>query len=109
MNKTLLKDISEYRQWAWDLVEEEDDQHVEKALGLCVVRECWDVNEKGEEIDEEGNVIPDDTAETVKLEDWVNKLQFPVVAVYCFEKEWDRHGSAQIVFAEFVELKEFNV
>jgi hypothetical protein len=107
MQKKLIQNIQEYRQWAWEIIEEMDNQHVDKALGLLPIRECWDVNENGDEVDEEGNIIPDDTAETVQIEDWVKELEFPLVAVYCFEKTFDRTGSVEIACAEFVSLKEF--
>ncbi len=108
MKKKLLQNLSEYRQWAWKTLTELDDhQVVAKELGLLPVYECWAVNEKGEEIDEDGNVIPDDTAETVKIQDWVSNLQFPVVAVYWMEQEYDRSGSVVIVAAEFVSLNDF--
>jgi len=108
MTKKLIQNLSEYRQWAWNtLTELDDNKVVAKELGLLPVYECWDVNEKGEEIDEDGNVIPEDTAETVKIEDWVSELQFPVVAVYWLEKEYDRHGDVTIVAVEFVSLNEF--
>ena len=108
MTKKFIKNLSDYRQWAWNtLMANDNTQIVAKQLGLLPVYECWDVNEKGEEIDEDGNVIQKDTAETVKIEDWVNELQFPVIAVYWIEKEYDRHGDVCIVAVDFVALNEF--
>lgn len=108
MNKTLIKNIQEYRQWAWNILEKHKNrQTVEEALGLVIDHDCWDYNDKNEPIDEQGNVIPEDTVDTVKLEDWVNTLDFPLIAVHTFEKDWDRTGSFEIVMLEFVSLSEF--
>jgi hypothetical protein len=108
MNKTLIKNIQEYRQWAWNALEEhKDSQTVEEALGLIIGHDCWDCNDKNEPIDQQGNVIPEDTVDIVKLEDWVNELDFPLVAVYTFEKDWDRAGNYEVVMLDFVSLSEF--
>lgn len=110
MNKKLIKNIDEYRKWSFETSTQALDyqSHVDRALGLEIDYECWDYNDKNEPIDEEGNVIPDTTAENMKLADWVTELTFPVVVVHCFEKDWDRTGDLTIVLAEFVELKDFN-
>lgn len=108
MAKKFLQNISEYRQWAWNVLEENDgNQNVADQLGLQPVYDCWDVNENGEEVDENGNVIPEDTAENVKLADFINELVFPVIAVYWIEKDHDRFGKVEIIAVDFVELKEF--
>ena len=108
MNKTLIKNIQEYRRWAWNVLEEQgDSQTAEEALGLIIGHDCWDYNDKNEPIDEQGNVIPEDTVDTVKLENWVNTLDFPLIAVHFFEKGSDRAGGYEIVMLEFVALSEF--
>lgn len=110
MTKKLLKDISEYRQWAWDVLEQNDNNHhVAESLGLRPAYDCYDYNDNDEPIDENGNVLPDDTAETIQIEDFIKELVFPVMAVYWIEKEWDRFGTAQIIAVDFVELREFGV
>ncbi len=62
MDKILIKNVDAYRKWAFALVEEHSDPHVDRALGLRPVRECWDTI-NGVDVDEEGNPIPDDNAE----------------------------------------------
>lgn len=107
MDKQLLHNLTEYREWAWKLHEEKDKEHIDEALGLQLIYECWDYNEEGESIDEDGNVIPEDTAETVKLNDWVYGLEFPVIAVHWFENDDWRGCSHEICALEFVSLNEF--
>jgi len=106
MKKKLIKNLSEYRKWAFKQ-SENGNEHVDRALGLNRIYDCWDYNEAGEEIDEKGNIIPEDTAENVELEDWVNELNFPAIIVYCFSKEFDRQGDLEIVLAEFVSISDF--
>ena len=109
MTKKLLKNIQEYRQWAWQIVNEFDGKSaIEQAVGMNLIHDCYDYNDKNEPIDENGNVIPDDTAETAQLDDWVNELVFPVVAVYWIEREFDRVGEVMIIAAEFVSLSDFS-
>lgn len=109
MTKKLIKNIGEYRQWAWQIVNEFDGKYaIERAVGMNLTHDCYDYNDKNEPVDEQGNVIPDDTAETAQLDDWVNELKFPVVAVYWIEKEYDRVGEVVIVAAEFVSISEFS-
>lgn len=109
MDKKLIKNLAEYRAWAFEMHEKHETHHVDQALGLNIDYDCWDYNDKNEPIDEQGNVIPDVTAETVKLEKWVEELVFPVVVVYWIEKDHDRHGDVQIIALETVSLSEFNV
>lgn len=119
--KTLLQNLTEYRTWAWDIAKSREQDHVDKTLGLLPVYECYDYlkDEFGEivtdedgnaiDIDEDGNIIPPNTAETVKLEDWVYGLEFPVIAVHCFDEDWDRLGDIEFCFCEFVSKNEFEV
>lgn len=109
MTKKFIKNLSDYRQWAWQIVNEFDGKsHVETAVGMNLIHDCYDYNDKNEPIDEQGNVIPADTAETAQLDEWVNELKFPIVAVYWIEREFDRVGDVFIVAAEFVSLSEFS-
>lgn len=113
MDKQLLRNLTEYREWAWKIHEDKDKEHIDEALGLCPIYDCFDsiLNENGEwiDVDEDGNVIPEDTAETVKLEDWVYGLEFPVIAVYWFQKDDWRGCSHEIAALDFVSLNEFSL
>lgn len=112
----LLQNLTEYRKWAWNYYVENwtHNLNAANALGLLPTFECWDTirDENGElvDIDEEGNVIPEDTAETVALQDWMNEVQFPAVAVYFFAKEYHRNvnGDDEIYVCDFVSLSEFS-
>lgn len=109
MNKKLINNLDEYRKWAFGISASSSSCHLDDSLGLNISYDCWDYNDKGEEIDEDGNVVPDTTAENVKLEKWVEELEFPVVAVYVFEKSFDRTGDLEIVLCEFVSIKDFQI
>ena len=122
MEKKLLRNETEYREWAWSIYSHllnhinqfyassaDDVAHV---LGLCPVYECWDSiqNENGEwvDVDEDGNVIPEDTAETVALAEWMSDVEYPAIAVYQFEKNYDSLGVFEGYICDFVSLNEFN-
>lgn len=113
MDKKLINNITEYREWAWKTYHEWDqNDQIERAFGICPLHECWDsvYDENGEwlhDIDEDGNIIPEDTAQTVQLEDWVSEVEFPAIFVYTFEKTWDRIGDQEIYILDYVSLSEF--
>ena len=107
MTKKLLKDIQEYRQWAYDISTLHEHYKVDDALGLNINYDCWDTNDNGENINEDGSVIPKLTPENMQLENWINELVFPVVAVYWIEKFDDRLGGVNITAVEFVSIDEF--
>ena len=107
MTKKLLKDIQEYRQWAYDISILHEHYKVDDALGLDINYDCWDTNDNGENINEDGSVIPKLTPENMKLENWINELVFPVVAVYWIEKFDDILGEVNITAVKFVSIDEF--
>lgn len=108
MTRQFLRNIEEYRKWAFDISAIHDKTEVDRALGLIIDYSCWDVNEKGEEINEDGSVIPELTPENVELKDWVNELSFPAFAVYWIENMDDRMGAAMVIAVDFVCLKDFS-
>lgn len=114
MDKKLINNLTEYREWAWKTYQEwELNEYIEKAFGLVPQHECWDCvyDENGEwlhDVDEDGNIIPEDTAETIQLEDWVDEVEFPAVFVYTFEQTWDRIGDQEIYILDYVSLNEFS-
>lgn len=111
MDKELIRSIDEYREWAWGIFEKNKTsryiQSIENQLGLEIQHECYDTNENGEDLDEDGNVIPEDTVSTVNLVEWVIDLKFPVIAVSWIESCLDRYGDATIVAIDFVSRDEF--
>ena len=107
MTKKLLKNIQEYRQWAFNISILHEHYQVDDALGLDINYDCWDTNDNGENINEDGSVIPKLTPENMQLENWINELVFPVVAVYWIEKFDDRLGGVNITAVEFVSIDEF--
>lgn len=122
MEKKLLRNETEYREWAWRIYSRwknhinqfyaSSAHHVAHVLGLCPAYECWDSiqNENGEwvDVDEDGNVIPEDTAEIVALADWMGDVDFPTIAVYQLEKDSDRLGVFEGYICDFVSMNEFN-
>ena len=118
MDKQLLHNQTEYREWAWGVYQKTltdpfygTSYHVADAVGLKPITECWDsiLNDNGEyvDVDEEGNVIPEDTAETVALQDWAQEMSFPAIAFYWFQKDDFRGCPDEICVCEFVSLNEF--
>ena len=107
MTKKLLKDIQEYRQWAYHISTLHEHYRVDAALGLVISYDCWDINGNGENINEDGSVIPKPTPENMQLKNWVNELVFPVIAVYWIEKDCDRMGETVIIAADFVSINDF--
>ena len=107
MTKKLLKNIQEYRQWAYDISILHEHYKVDDALGLNINYDCWDTNDNGEDINEDGSVIPKLTPENMKLENWINDLIFPVIAVYWIEESDDRLGGRIAIAVDFVSIDEF--
>lgn len=114
MDKKLINNITEYREWAWETYQDSgEDEYIEQAFGLIPICECWDAvfDENGEwlyDVDVDGNRIPEDTAQTVELDEWVTEIEFPAIFVYTFEKTWDRIGDQKIYILDYVSLSEFD-
>jgi hypothetical protein len=116
MKHKFLHNITEYRNWAWNYYQQNwnHNNNVAEVLGMSPIFECWDsiLNENGEwiDIDEDGNVIPEDSAETIALQEWMSEVDFPVVAVYHFEKVYNRNvrGDDETYICDFVSLSEFS-
>jgi hypothetical protein len=69
---------------------------------------CYDTDEDGNDIDEDGNIIPPLSRETIKIaEDWKEEMTFPLYFVGWIDSSWDRFGDVCISLSEFVSLKEF--
>ena len=122
MKHQLLRNLTEYRNWAWYVYQywynhkntfyASSALEVGRVIGLNPIFECWDSikNENGEwiDVDEDGNVIPEDTVETVALQDWMSDIEFPAVVVYALEKDRDRLGEFGNFLCDFVSLNEFS-
>jgi len=88
-----------------------DLNYVEDAFGVKIQHDCWDTDENGNDIDEDGNILPDDSSSPDKLvfEDWVNDLIYPLVVVSWIEAVYDRVGKSTICAVEFVEMEDFEL
>lgn len=70
--------------------------------------DCWDYDEDGNEIDEDGNIMPPTSRETIKIsEDWKDEMTFPLYFVGHINCDSDRLGKFRIGYSEFVTLKDF--
>ena len=73
-----------------------------------VETDCWDYDEDGNEIDEDGNIIPPTTRESIKIsEEWKHEMIFPLYFVGHINCDSDRLGKFRIGFSEFVTFKDF--
>lgn len=111
MEKIRINSIEEYRKHAFDRCDKHgscDNVTINRAFGLKFIHDCYDVDADGNDIDESGNIIPPDTAENVKVEDWVNDLKFPIILLEWIERGFDRSGDYTIVCVETVSLEDFN-
>lgn len=69
---------------------------------------CYDYDEHGNEIDEDGNIIPPLSRESLKIsEDWKEEMSFPLVFVGWLDSGFDRFGSVRMSFSDFVSLKDY--
>ncbi len=82
---------------------------VEECFGVVIKHDCWDEDEDGNALDEEGNIMPDDSSspEALVFEDWVKELTYPFLIVYWFASGFDRIGKNSVCVVDFVELKDF--
>lgn len=70
--------------------------------------DCWDYDEDGNEIDEDGNIMPPTSRETIKIsDDWKEEMTFPLMFVGWIDSDFDRFGKTRMAYSEFVTLKEF--
>jgi len=86
-----------------------NESYLEEAFGVIRQHDCYDTDENGKDIDENGNVYPDDFSSPDKLvfEDWVNELTFPLILVYWIESSFDRIGDCSVCSVEFIEEKDW--
>lgn len=110
MNKKLLMSKEEYLQFAFDTIREHElDKYVMEQFGTYPRLETYTWDKDGNEIDENGNFYPPETPETMKVEDWVNELSFPLIYVYSFANSFDRVGNVTMYITEIVSLSEFKL
>lgn len=91
MEKIQINSEEEYRKFAFPICEEYDGK-LDDLFGLKLIRECWDTDEHGDSLDELGNIIPDDTAENVEVEQWIKDLKYPIIISYWIESGFDRNN-----------------
>lgn len=71
--------------------------------------DCWDYDEDGNEIDEDGNIMPPTSRETIKIaSDWKEEMTFPLYFVGWVDSDCDRFGKCRVSFSEFVSLKDYD-
>lgn len=89
MKKIQINSEQEYRQFAFPLCKKYDGK-LDSLFGLNLIRECWDTDNDGNNLDEQGNIIPDDSPENVKVQQWVKDLKYPIIVCYWIESGFDR-------------------
>ena len=105
MKKTQINNEQEYREYTFNICNNYNNNlKINDAFGLLLTYECYDSDENGNSIDEEGNIIPPDTPENIKLEDWVQKLQYPIILLEWIILEGDGGG---VICVETVSIHEF--
>jgi hypothetical protein len=117
---TLKESVAHYdkckEEYASELFEIRDSIHgfpteqlVEFFLLEPIDMNCYDTDDDGNELDEDGNIIPPLSRETIKIsEAWKEDMTFPLYFVGWINSSRDRYGSVLMAFSEFVSLKEFN-
>lgn len=70
-------------------------------------KDCWDYNENGEDIDEEGNVLEnDETRENLKFISDID-IQFPLIFIGWVDSGFTRAGEEKVMFSDWVSLDDF--
>ena len=68
---------------------------------------CYDIDDDGNEIDENGNVMPPFSKSYLEIEE-SHKIVFPMFFIGVIESGFDRNGNYKICFSDFVSLEEFS-
>lgn len=103
MRKTLIKSEKEYREFAFPICQQYNGI-VQDYFGLVLTWECYDTDSNGNDLDEDGNIIPDDTPDTVEVKGWVKELRYPLYVLDWIEI--DSFGSG-VIAVEFVSIHDF--
>lgn len=85
------------------------DELAEFFLMQHIDMNCCDTDEDGNDIDEDGNIMPPLSRETLKIsEDWKDEMTFPLVFVGVIDSGFDRLGGVRMAFSDFVSLKDYD-
>lgn len=99
MNKTQINTLEEYIN---NVFPKCTDERMDELYGLKIIRECYDtilIEDKWYDVDEDRNIIPESTSETVEIETWVQDLKFPIILL-----EW---VTDEVVCIDMVSLSDF--
>jgi hypothetical protein len=70
--------------------------------------DCWDHDDDGNEIDEEGNIMPPFDIKHLKVEEeWKEELKYPLVLIGAVDSDFDRSGPMAMISIDFVCLEDF--
>lgn len=100
------------REYADELFEIRDslqyipNERLIEALNLKPINcDCWDYDEDGNEIDEDGNIMPAFTKESLEFEDLVEPMEFPLVFILWAESSGPfSHTKDCVLFSQYVNL-----
>jgi hypothetical protein len=103
-NKEYANEAAEVR----DSVSQLDTNTLVEAFGFeSLNMDCYDYDGDGNEIDEDGEIMPPLSKDSLKIsEEW--DYEYPYVITGLITSDYDRLGAISMVFIEVVELKEFN-
>jgi hypothetical protein len=111
VNKTLIKNEKEYRDFCFKIYEKSDGallNSIQRSLGIIDQSSCWDYDKEGNAIDEEGNILPEyREPKDLLFENWVSELVYPFIIVSMIDEGFDRFGSVEFCLIEFVHLSDF--
>jgi hypothetical protein len=87
-----------------------DIEQIAEFLGLEEIEmNCWDYDEDGNDIDEDGNIIPPTSRETIKVAKWfLEEYSYPLIIVGAIDSGWDRSGDFKMACIDFVCLSDFS-
>jgi len=107
MVKKLINSKREYLEHCFPICDREKAYVINNAYGLILTMDCHDYDDNNNMLDEEGNIIPPDSVDNVKVEEWVDELTYPLMLLEWINDDYDRLGDYRIICVETVCLKEF--
>jgi hypothetical protein len=107
MVKKLINSKREYLEHCFPICNREKIYAINNAYGLILIMDCYDHDDNNNMLDEEGNIIPPDSVDNVKVEEWVDELTYPLMLLEWIENDSDRVGNYSTICVETVCLKEF--
>jgi hypothetical protein len=69
---------------------------------------CYDTDENGNDIDEDGNIMPPVSRETITIsEEFLEEYNYPLIMVGAIDSGWDRCGDFKMAYLDCVSIDDF--